>query len=294
MVSRGGDGRPAPNNSTLQLLGNPQRRERLAGAAGHDESATVLVLKPVDHSLNCGGLVGTRIPPGQRCGRSSNLNRPLKFLGQEVATQDKAHRLLLSVQRSTSRGSNVVRGRHQETIGKLGAARLGQERVDFAFWDRSIRMIGLRLNRPQFAGSRASDDVDSRIGAPPLRPVLPQPDFVELSPIPRRVLQEPFAQPFKVATERSPFRLTTDLGFDVLESPCDGGEIGSWHVDFVLNHRNGPPVTPLDVRHRFIPHAAMSEMFQASRVPSGHGFPSAIKNPQPDGMRLANISLLVT
>ena len=31
-------------------------------------------------------------------------------------------------------------------------------------------------------------------------------------------------------------------------------------------------------------------MFQASRVPSGHGFPAAIKNPQPDGMRLANSS----
>ena len=33
-------------------------------------------------------------------------------------------------------------------------------------------------------------------------------------------------------------------------------------------------------------------MFQASRVPSGHGFPVAIKNQQPDGMRLAKISFL--
>ncbi len=32
---------------------------------------------------------------------------------------------------------------------------------------------------------------------------------------------------------------------------------------------------------------AVSEMALASRVPSGHGFP-AIKNPQPDGMRLAS------
>ena len=36
-----------------------------------------------------------------------------------------------------------------------------------------------------------------------------------------------------------------------------------------------------------IPHAAMSGVFQASRVPSGHGFPAAIKNPQPDGSWLA-------
>ena len=97
----------------------------------------------------------------------------------------------------------TVRGRHQEAMGKLGTARLRQERVDFAFGDRSIRMIGLLLNRPQFAG--ASDDVDSCIGSPPLRPVLPQPDFVELAPILGRVLQEPLTQPFKVAAERHPF-----------------------------------------------------------------------------------------
>ncbi len=35
---------------------------------------------------------------------------------------------------------------------------------------------------------------------------------------------------------------------------------------------------------------AMNEMLEASRVPSGHGFPATIKNPQPDGMRLANLS----
>ena len=35
---------------------------------------------------------------------------------------------------------------------------------------------------------------------------------------------------------------------------------------------------------------AMTEMFEASRVPSGHGFPAMAKNPQPDGMRLAKLS----
>ena len=34
----------------------------------------------------------------------------------------------------------------------------------------------------------------------------------------------------------------------------------------------------------------MNEMFEVSRVPSGHGFPVTIKNPQPDGMRLAKLS----
>ena len=29
-----------------------------------------------------------------------------------------------------------------------------------------------------------------------------------------------------------------------------------------------------------IPRAVLSEMFEASRVPSGHGFPATIKNPQ--------------
>ena len=40
----------------------------------------------------------------------------------------------------------------------------------------------------------------------------------------------------------------------------------------------------------FILRTALSEMFEASRVPSGHGFPATAKNPQLDSMRLANLS----
>ena len=39
-----------------------------------------------------------------------------------------------------------------------------------------------------------------------------------------------------------------------------------------------------------MPRAVRSEMFETSRVPSGHGFLATIKNPQPDGMRLATLS----
>ncbi len=39
-----------------------------------------------------------------------------------------------------------------------------------------------------------------------------------------------------------------------------------------------------------ISRTAMNEMFEASRVPSGHEFPATIKNPQTDGMRLARLS----
>ena len=35
-------------------------------------------------------------------------------------------------------------------------------------------------------------------------------------------------------------------------------------------------------------------MFEASRVPSGHGFPTTIKNPPPYGMRLAKLSSWAT
>ncbi len=44
----------------------------------------------------------------------------------------------------------------------------------------------------------------------------------------------------------------------------------------------------------FLPLAFLSEMFEASRVPSGHGFPAVTKNPQPDGMRLAKLSAWAT
>jgi len=78
-----------------------------------------MVSKPVDHGRNRGGLMGSCLPPRQARGRSSNLNRPLNFFRQEMTTQDQTHRLLLTVQRPTSRGPNVVRRSHQESVGKL-------------------------------------------------------------------------------------------------------------------------------------------------------------------------------
>ena len=39
-----------------------------------------------------------------------------------------------------------------------------------------------------------------------------------------------------------------------------------------------------------MPRTTMSEMFEASRVASGHEFPQTVKNPQPDCVRLANLS----
>ena len=123
-----------------------------------------MVSKSVDHGHSHGGLVGSCLPPRQPRGRSANLSRPLNFFRQEMTTQDQAHRLLLTVKRPTSRGSNVVRRSHQESVGKLRPVGFGQERVDFSFRDRSIGMIRLGLNGPQLPRVRSGDDVDSRLG----------------------------------------------------------------------------------------------------------------------------------
>ncbi len=79
-------------------------------------------------------------------------------------------------------------------------------------------MICLGLNRPQFSRSRASDKVDSRIRSPPIRPIFPQPNLVELTSIPRSVFQEPPAQSLEVATKRCSLGIAANLRFDELES----------------------------------------------------------------------------
>ncbi len=39
--------------------------------------------------------------------------------------------------------------------------------------------------------------------------------------------------------------------------------------------------------------SVLSEFFEVSRVPQGHGFPPREQDPQPDGIRLANLSFSV-
>ena len=77
-----------------------------------------MVSKPVDHGLNRSGLMRSCRPSRQPRGGSSNLNRPLNFFRQEVTTQDKPHRLLLSVQRPASRGPNVIRRGHESAAAE--------------------------------------------------------------------------------------------------------------------------------------------------------------------------------
>ncbi len=177
---------------------------------------------PIDYGLNRSRLVRPCSPPRQSRGGSSNLNRPLNFFRQEMTTQDQAHRLLLAVKRPASRGPNVICRGHEQSIGELRTVRFGQERVDFSLGDRPVGMIRLGLNGPQFSGPRASDDVDPRIRPPPLRPILPQPNLVELTAIPWSVFQEPPAQPLEVATKRRPLGITANLRFDVLEGSGGG------------------------------------------------------------------------
>ena len=97
-------------------------------------------------------------------------------------------------------------------------------------------MIGLGLNGPQFARPCARDDVDSCIGAPPIRPILPQPDLVELASIPRSIFEEPFAEPLEVAAKRRAFRIPADLRFDGLEGAVRQSRLSGdpdWHVPVV-------------------------------------------------------------
>lgn len=235
---------------TLQPLGDPQCCKRFARAAGHNELASIVVSKAVDRGVNRSRLVSSCIPSWQSRGCSSNLNRPLNFFRQEMTSQDEAYRLLLAVKRPAGCGSNGVRRGHEQPIGELRTVRFGDKRVNLSLGDRSVWMIRLGLNGPQLTRPRASDDVDSRVRPPTIRPILPQPDFVELTSIPGSVFQEPLAQPLEVATECSSFGITTDLSFDVLEGALDRGSFGGRH-DRRLHERESE-IIPLEVSSRCI------------------------------------------
>ena len=107
--------------------------------------------------------------------------QPTDCFRQEMSTQNQTDRLLLAVKGPASRGTDVIRRGHEQSPGEMRAIRFEQERVNLSLGDRSVGMIGLRLNGPQFSGPCSSDDVDPCISSPTIGPVFPEPDFVKLA-----------------------------------------------------------------------------------------------------------------
>ena len=119
-----------------------------AGAGSHEQTASVMVAKLIDHGGERGCLMRAHFPSIEPPDRSSNLNRARNFFRQEMTTQDQPDRFLLAVQGSASRGSDVVRRRHEQSIGELRTVRFGKERVNFSLCYCAVWMIGLGLDRP--------------------------------------------------------------------------------------------------------------------------------------------------
>ena len=60
--------------------------------------------------------------------------------------------------------------------------------------------VGLGLDSPQLVIEGLGNEVNSLVPAPASRPVVPQPDTLDETPILRVVLQEPFADPLELAS----------------------------------------------------------------------------------------------
>ena len=188
--------------------------------------------------------MGSRIPPRQPRGCSSNLDRPPNFFRQEITTQYEPHWLLLIVKRPAGSGPNVVRRGHEESIDELATVRIRQERVDFWLseslgqddrpWPEwpttSPRAFGRRCRFPHRSPTDPANPSTARLGRTDL-------DSAERS-------AEPLAEPLEVATKCRPLRITANLRLDVLEAAFRQTRLGfglHWHV---WNHRSDKPKVP--------------------------------------------------
>ena len=63
--------------------------------------------------------------------------------------------------------------------------------------------VGLGLNSPQLVIEPLGNEVNSLVPAPASRPVVPQPDTLDETPILRVVLQELFADPLELGNCRT-------------------------------------------------------------------------------------------
>jgi len=175
-------------------LCQPQRGERLAGAAGHDQLAAVAGGEPgldVGDGLDLvwAQLVlrrrGQHVRPGQP------KPRPIHGRGLQLGHPDPAHRNLLALDRVLGVRVPPVRRRDDDPLGEPLLARGGQERVDRVLVHRRTRPEELALDRDVAARTLVDrHQVDARVVLPTAtRPLLPQPHVAELIGIHRIGLQ---------------------------------------------------------------------------------------------------------
>jgi len=168
-----------------ELLGDLQRRERLAGAAGHDQLPAVMRDQALADRRT--GLPLVR-QGGLLAGGRQNLlgPRPVDVapvdLGlQQVADPDPHDRDGQVLELLLDRWTPVLRGRDDDPAGEPLLARRGEEGVDVGLGHMVGRVVELALHgAPPTGRDVLRHDVDAVVvGAAPAGPLLPQVDLLE-------------------------------------------------------------------------------------------------------------------
>ncbi|CKM69207.1 Uncharacterised protein [Mycobacterium tuberculosis] len=169
-------------------LGDLERGERLAGAAGHDQLAAIVAHRePAEHRVDRLLLVRPQLVAFGRgqvhlqvAGRPGDVPVDRRF--GDLGHADALHRDQLIGQRVLGIAAPPIRRGDDHPVGEARLARRGEKRVDVPLGQCVRRLVELALDRGVVAGvTFAGDQVDSGVGpAPPLRPVDPPPHHVVL------------------------------------------------------------------------------------------------------------------
>ncbi len=221
-----------------QFLGNLERGEGLAGAAGHDElAARILGEARFDGRQRRLLVRAQRFLRLEDRSRVGLVLRPVDPARLQIVQRDEADRRLLPLQRLAQMAGAAGRGEEDQAMGVGLAARGGEERGQIAQRELGILVVELGLYRVQLAGCGFGHEVDAGIGAHVAKPAL-------------RGLRAPrFPQPHtggvKVAVIRLVLEISLDQPLEVTAFLALGDRGGAKGVEQVSQGRHaGLPRSP--------------------------------------------------
>ena len=124
--------------------------------------------------------------------------RPYELTLHQLGPQQRLRRHLLTGKRPLRVRTQPVRRRNQQPKREPRTRRLRQETVDVRLRHRRRRRVMLCLDRPQLTLPCTGDQIDAGVRTPPIPPLVPQPDLLELCCVDRVVLKKPLAETLKL------------------------------------------------------------------------------------------------
>jgi hypothetical protein len=129
----------------------------------------------------------------------NNGRRPADLRSLQIIEQELPNGLFLRLHCALGEPGHLIRGRYQKPVGELWSGGLREKAVDVSFLDRVLRLVRLRLDGPEVAVMCLPDQVYAGVDPPTSRPVVPEPDLLNLSAVDRVVEEIPPTNRFELA-----------------------------------------------------------------------------------------------